>query len=90
MQQTISILVKGKVQGVFFRRYTQEKAITLGVTGYVKNRPDGSVYIMASGNAAQLEALAVWCKKGPPKAVVTAVLITEEPYLAFSKFSIER
>lgn len=89
MQQTISIVVKGKVQGVFFRRYTLEKAIALDLTGYVKNRPDSSVYIMASGNAEQLEALAVWCKKGPPNAVVTAVLVTKEPYLSFSKFSIE-
>ena len=90
MQQTLTILVKGKVQGVFFRRHTREKALQLGLTGWVKNEQDGSVRIRASGMPAQITALAEWCKQGPPSANVTAVQVIPEPYQPFDDFRIER
>lgn len=90
MLQTISILVSGKVQGVFFRQATKEKALELGVTGFVQNRPDGSVYITATGTDAQLQALAGWCRQGPPRAIVSTVETAEQELQEFDGFRIHR
>ena len=70
MLQTISILVSGKVQGVFFRHSTREKATSLGVTGFVMNQPDDTVFIIATGTREKLEEMVAWCRLGPPKAIV--------------------
>lgn len=65
--------VRGKVQGVWFRDSTRKKALELGVAGFVKNEPDGSVYIEAEGEEAAVEQLAAWCARGPELARVTSV-----------------
>ncbi len=67
------IRVTGKVQGVFFRKYTQQKARELGLNGFVRNVEDGSVYIEAEGEPAKLVELLEWCKEGSPQAEVEAV-----------------
>jgi acylphosphatase len=90
MQRTIAITVTGKVQGVFFRQSTREKATALGVTGTVANRPNGSVYIVATGTAEQLAALTAWSKTGPPKAVVTGVEVVDLTLQVFEGFKILR
>ncbi|HUR66918.1 MAG TPA: acylphosphatase [Chitinophagaceae bacterium] len=90
MLQTISITVSGKVQGVFFRQSTKEKAQQLGITGQVKNRPDDTVHILATGTKQQLDELVSWCGHGPPKASVTAVLLKEQTLQSFKGFTIER
>ncbi|MBL7746807.1 MAG: acylphosphatase [Chitinophagaceae bacterium] len=90
MKQTISIIVSGKVQGVFYRQSTKEKALELGITGYVKNLPDGSVYVIATGTDEQLAALKTWCKKGPPRAIVDTIITEELPLHKFIEFIIER
>ena len=90
MQQTISIHIQGKVQGVYYRQSTKEKAIELGITGLVRNEPDGSVHVIATGIAEKLQALAEWCKKGPPRAVVTNVETTTLEARCFDGFSITR
>ncbi len=64
------IRVKGKVQGVFFRASTKEKADELGIKGWVRNEPDGSVLIEAEGEADAIEAFEEWCWKGPSAATV--------------------
>lgn len=74
---THRVLVSGKVQGVFYRKYTQRKAAQLGVTGFVRNLPDGRVEIVAEGTAEQVRALEAWCHEGPPKSEVTAVSVTD-------------
>lgn len=89
MQQTISILISGKVQGVFFRKCAKEKAIALGITGTVCNLPDGKVKIIATGTEAQLTKLLDWCKVGPPRATVSTVKINELAVENFSGFSIK-
>jgi acylphosphatase len=63
--------VEGRVQGVFYRASTEAEARRLGLTGWVRNRPDGSVEIEAQGEAGALEALLTWCRDGPPGARVT-------------------
>lgn len=88
MQKTISILVSGKVQGVFFRKHTKEKAVGLGITGMVTNLPDGRVKIIATGTEHQLTELLDWCKAGPPRAIVSAVEIHELAIEHFHGFTI--
>jgi acylphosphatase len=65
------------VQGVFFRHSTREKANTLGVSGWVRNCPDGTVELEACGNEAAVEELIAWCRIGPPSASVSDVEIAE-------------
>lgn len=87
---SISITVSGKVQGVYYRQSTKEMAISLGITGQVKNLKDGSVFIIATGIREQLNKLVDWCRQGPSKANVKSLVIEELPFQEFGKFSIER
>ena len=88
--QTISITVSGKVQGVFYRQSTKEKAVALGINGRVENLKNGDVYIIATGTEVQLEALTAWCHLGPSRAVVSKVEVKELPLQLFERFSIEK
>lgn len=71
--QHFNIKVTGTVQGVFYRASTKNKAVELGITGWVRNEPDGSVYIEAEGDPDQLNALMSWCRSGPARAKVDDV-----------------
>jgi acylphosphatase len=66
-------LVTGRVQGVFFRASTRERAMQLGIAGYAKNLADGSVEVVASGSAEALNELDGWLHHGPPAARVDRV-----------------
>lgn len=66
-------IVRGRVQGVFFRASTREQALRLGVRGYAKNLADGSVEVLACGNDGALEQLERWLQRGPPAARVEHV-----------------
>lgn len=88
--QTIKIKVEGRVQGVFFRQSTQEKAMDLGIKGTVKNCDDDSVEIVATGMKEQLDKLVEWCWEGPPKAKVINVTTQELSLQQFYNFSIIR
>jgi acylphosphatase len=90
MLKTVSIIITGKVQGVFFRQSTKEKATALGIPGEVRNMPDDTVQIIATGTSEQIEQLIEWCREGPPKAKVTNVFITELPLQSFTKFNVVR
>jgi acylphosphatase len=90
MQKTISIIVTGKVQGVFYRQSTKVKAIALGITGEVKNTPDDKVSIIATGTKEQLDQLIEWCRQGPSKAKVRDVTVEEMTLKSFDKFAIAR
>lgn len=70
--------VSGRVQGVFYRQTTRQKAQELGLTGWVRNMSDGSVEIEAAGPAKQIENLLSWCRQGPAGAQVTGLKIQEE------------
>jgi acylphosphatase len=87
---TISITVSGKVQGVYYRQSSRERAVELGITGTVQNLRDGSVQIIATGTKEQLDELANWCSKGPVRAAVENVEVKELPLQSFERFSIER
>jgi acylphosphatase len=90
MLQTFSIIVTGKVQGVYYRQSAKEKALELGLTGFVKNQPDGSVFIQASGTAGQLNQLVAWCRQGPARAQVISVQVEHIEPRAFIGFTVER
>ena len=68
--------IQGKVQGVYYRASMVDEALRLGVTGWVRNRLDGSVEALACGTHAQLEQLIAWAWRGPRAAVVTDVVVT--------------
>jgi acylphosphatase len=85
-----SIRVSGKVQGVYYRASTEEKAKEIGLTGFVQNEANGDVYIEAQGDEMQLQQLTEWCKIGPRRALVTAIHISELPLQNEKTFRVKR
>jgi acylphosphatase len=67
----LHVIVRGRVQGVYFRASARDRARELGLRGWVRNCPDGSVELVAEGEEERLAQLLVWCHSGPPGAVVT-------------------
>ncbi|RPD41633.1 acylphosphatase [Chitinophaga barathri] len=82
------IVVKGKVQGVYFRATARSVAVRLGLTGAVKNLPDGHVWIVAEGPRHAMDEFIDWCRIGPSGAKVSALDITEGPLENISGFEI--
>ena len=72
--------IRGVVQGVFFRKATIDAARQIGVAGWVRNKPDGSVEAFIEGNAGKVDKLVQWCRKGPPMATVQDINVSEETY----------
>ena len=90
MVQTFVIIISGKVQGVYYRQSAKQKAVELGVTGFVKNLPDGTVMLIATATKEQLDKLVDWCPKGPPAARVSDVKVMEEEAHPYEAFTISR
>ena len=88
MKKVIHIRVHGRVQGVGFRYHTRAKALEYGIAGFVKNLPDGSVYIEAEGEEAPLEMFILWVSKGPSWAHVNKTDTTTAPLSGFENFEI--
>ena len=86
----VHLIIKGKVQGVFFRATAKDVADEIGITGWVRNTMDGNVEIVASGNKEQLDRFIEWCRQGPPKAVVTDVILSPKTDESFERFRIAR
>lgn len=84
----IIIEVFGRVQGVGFRYYAQKKARELGISGYVKNIPDGSVHIEAEGNDEAVEQYLSWCEDGPGWARVSHLNKQWVPVQGYHDFEI--
>jgi acylphosphatase len=74
MRRRVHVVVHGLVQGVFYRASTRNEAVRRGLTGWVRNLPDGSVECVAEGDEAALQALVAWCHEGPPGARVERVV----------------
>ena len=87
MLATRHLRIRGRVQGVGFRIYMQREAQRLGVSGWVRNRLDGSVEAVVHGPTEAVEALIEWARHGPPSARVTDVEATagEGAYTAFEQ-----
>jgi acylphosphatase len=81
--------VHGRVQGVFFRAYVSRRAEELGLSGYVRNVPDGTVEVVAEGEKDRLDRLTSYLKEGPPGAFVNRVDTTRDDYSGeYSGFSV--
>jgi len=74
------LIIEGRVQGVFFRDTTRREAVGLGLRGWVKNRFDGSVEVIAEGPKDKVENLVQWCRQGPPAARVTEINRIDEEF----------
>lgn len=86
----VHVFISGKVQGVFFRAYTKEKAAELGIAGWVKNLPDGRVEAVFEGKPDQVDQLVAWCRQGPPAGRVEKVEEKEEAAEQLSGFTLIR
>ncbi|MCU0974539.1 MAG: acylphosphatase [Burkholderiales bacterium] len=83
------VTISGHVQGVFFRDRTQRQAAARGVTGWVRNLPDGRVEAVFEGDERAVQQVVTWCHQGPPNAYVTHVEThAETPTGEFTGFSI--
>ena len=74
----VHIIISGYVQGVGFRYFINKKAFQLGIKGWVKNTPNGSVEVMAEGNEIDIQTFIEYCKKGPNLASIKDVKINYE------------
>jgi acylphosphatase len=85
----VKIVVSGRVQGVYFRLFTQNKAKHLAINGTVQNLPDGRVEIYAEADPLMIEKFIQWCRKGPVTARVDHIEVTElEPEFSHNSFDI--
>ncbi|PWT98405.1 MAG: acylphosphatase [Bacteroidetes bacterium] len=83
-------VIRGKVQGVFFRGSTREKAEKLGLVGEVKNLPDGSVWLAVEGEEELVEELIAWCHQGPLRAEVDEVVVNDGNVTGYTNFQVTR
>lgn len=88
--ETVHLTITGKVQGVFYRASAKKRADGLGLTGWVRNTPDGNVELVASGPHGLLQTFIQWCRQGPENARVVDVLVQAQEQKIFSGFRIER
>jgi acylphosphatase len=90
MDSRLHAIVHGDVQGVFYRAHTRERAASLGLSGWVRNNPDGTVEVVAEGPKEKLEDLLAWLRKGPDAAHVERVDAGWTPATGeFKQFRIE-
>lgn len=85
---TIHLLIKGKVQGVFYRVSGRDVAKKLGLTGWIRNTEEGDVEAVATGAAVQLQEFELWCRSGPDKAHVTDVVVEAWEEKVYEGFAI--
>jgi acylphosphatase len=83
-----NIRISGRVQGVGYRYSARSVAIRLGIKGYVRNLPNGDVYIEAEGNPDQIAAFVYWCRQGPTRARIDSVIINGDEIAGFRDFEI--
>jgi acylphosphatase len=85
----VRVVASGRVQGVAFRAYTVDEAVRLGVTGWVRNLPDGRVEAVAEGERSAVEAFVGWCRRGPRSARVDDLEVAWEPHRGeFAEFEV--
>lgn len=90
MKRCLSILVTGRVQGVFYRASARDKANELGLTGFAQNKEEGCVHIVVEGEEDHLIEFEKWCWQGPPRAKVEQVVTVPQEIKNFAAFEIRR
>ncbi|MCW2843130.1 MAG: acylphosphatase [Nocardioides sp.] len=88
MPVAVDVSVSGRVQGVAFRAYAEQEARRLGVTGWVRNEPDGSVAGHFEGEREAVDALVAWCREGPSTARVSQVSVREGATTGATRFAV--
>jgi acylphosphatase len=86
--KTVTVRIEGRVQGVYYRAWTEQTARRLNLDGWVCNRRDGSVEAVFSGPEAHVDEMLRRCAEGPPDAKVTSVTVTDEGGAPPSGFSV--
>jgi acylphosphatase len=84
------VVVEGRVQGVWFRGATEERARALGLAGWVRNRSDGSVEAVFEGESAAVDAALAFCRRGPPGARVERFAVADEAPEGLAGFAVRR
>jgi len=88
MKARVHVLISGKVQGVWYRASTKQKADELGLTGWVKNTAEGNVEAVFEGEKTRIDEMITWCWTGPPRAQVSDIKILpahqDENYTSFA------
>ena len=77
----VRVVIEGRVQGVFFRASTRDEARARGLTGWVRNLPDGRVAALFEGDRRMVENMLAWCRQGPPYSYVAHVEVEWQPAL---------
>jgi acylphosphatase len=85
---TYHLIIKGEVQGVFYRDSARKEATRLGVMGWIKNKPNGDVEGLVQGQENLVHQFIEWCKQGPPRARVTNVIINKKEDQEFDSFTV--
>jgi len=88
MRSCVEVTVTGRVQGVAFRYHAERRAAELGVHGWVRNEPDGSVRLHLEGDAAAVDSLVTWCRQGPTSARVERVDVRDAADAGATSFRI--
>ena len=86
--QRWELKISGRVQGVLYRRHAEREALRLGLGGFVRNLPDGSVECVVEGEQEALEAFLAWARRGPALARVDAVTVNEREPLGEERFQL--
>ena len=86
---TLHLLIKGKVQGVFYRASAKKTAVALGITGWVRNKDNGDVEALITGAQIPLQKFVDWCRQGPAGATVDELIEMEQEEIKFDSFSIK-
>jgi len=90
MKTNVHVIISGRVQGVWFRSSTKQKAEQLGVTGWVKNTRDGCVEAIFEGEENNIKEIVEWCHRGPPLAKIERVEVKNQNITnGFDGFSIK-
>jgi acylphosphatase len=84
----VRLRIEGRVQGVGFRAFVEREAVALGLDGWVRNRRDGGVEVLASGSTGRIESLIDACRRGPRGATVALLKVLDEPAIATPGFVI--
>ncbi|HET8959198.1 acylphosphatase [Nocardioides sp.] len=89
MAKAVDLRVTGLVQGVFFRAEAQQEAYRLGVSGWVRNEPDGSVAAHVEGDSGAVDAMVAWCREGPRRARVAGVDVRDAEVTGARSFDVD-
>ena len=86
--KAVDVRVRGRVQGVSFRMCAEQRAAELGVVGWVRNEPDGSLAAQVEGDEGAVDAFVDWCRQGPPYARVEGVETGPVPVTGATSFRV--